>query len=121
MKFKIKAFDNTSDRSALIEKVNNFLYDLYSEKDNFTGMHMDQDGSQAIIFNIQFNWKIEDTFYVSIIWPIKGDFNLVSKTKYGEYEPFIKEELRFFDSLDFEIYHPHYTVLKQDIADWVTM
>lgn len=124
MKYKIhyKSLDQVDDRKTLVQKINEFLYFFYSEKNNFTGMHIDEDGSEAITFSIQFNWKIQDTFHVSIIWPKKeGDPYLISKTKYGEYESFTKEELKFFDALDFEMGHGHNMVTGQDIHDWVTM
>jgi len=120
MKFRIKALDN--DREDLIRKVSSFLYDLYSEKDMFTGMNIEKDANRSISFVITFNWKIDDTIFLSLIWPeSQTDPITVVKTKYGELVPFTKEELKFFDLLDFEVSRNHYTVLKQNITDWVGM
>lgn len=123
MKFKIKSLDDkVSERPALVEKVNSFLYELYRDEDMFTGMQIEEDANISISFVITFNWKIDDTIFLSLIWPeSQTDPITIVKTKYGELVPFTKEELKFFDLLDFEVDYNHYTGLKQDITDWVGM
>ena len=123
MKFRIKALDDkVSERPALVEKVNSFLYELYRDEDMFTGMQIEEDANRSISFVITFNWKIDDTIFLSLIWPeSQTDPITIVKTKYGEIVPFTKEELKFFDLLDFEVDRNHYIVLKQNITDWVGM
>jgi hypothetical protein len=123
MKFKIKSLDDkVSERPALVEKVNSFLYELYRDEDMFTGMQIEEEANISISFVITFNWKIDDTIFLSLIWPeSQTDPITIVKTKYGELVPFTKEELKFFDLLDFEVDYNHYTGLKQDITDWVGM
>jgi hypothetical protein len=123
MKFKIKSLDDkVSERPALVEKVNSFLYEMYRDKPMFTGMQIEEDPNLSITFEIGFNWKIENTIFISLLWPQQiNDPITVTKTKYAEHIPFTKEELKFFDLLDLETDFRHYAVLKQDITDWINM
>ena len=121
MKFRIKAKDS---RSELIEKVHEFLYSLYSQKEGISDFQLQinaiPDGNKSITFSITFNWK--NIIAVSLIWPTDEEEAItIVKTKDGEYEPFEKEELRFFDLLDFEINRKHHVVTNQEITDWTGM
>jgi hypothetical protein len=123
MKFKIKSLDDkVSERPALVEKVNSFLYELYRDEDMFTGMQIEEDPNRSVTFSIGFNWKIENTIFISLLWPQQiNDPITVTKTKYGENMLFTKEELKFFDLLDLEVDFRHYAALKQNITDWTSM
>lgn len=117
MKFRIKALDN---RSELIEKVHEFLYFLYSEKEGFTDFQIIPDGNKSITFSMTFYWK--DIISLSLIWPTEKNMPVtILKVKSGAYVPFEKEELKFFDLLDFEIDPRHYPIDKQEITDWIHM
>lgn len=117
MKFKIKSLDNRSD---LVEKVHKFLYLFYSEKEGFTEFKIITDEAKSITFYMTFNWR--DTGTVSLIWPTEENMPItITKTTNGSYSFFEKEELKFFDLLDFEIDSKHYTVMEQDITDWIGM
>jgi hypothetical protein len=117
MKFKIKSLDSRQD---LIQQVREFLYFFYSEKEGFSDFQIIPDGVRSITFSMTFNWK--DIIALSLIWPTEENMPItILKVKSGVYVLFEKEELKFFDLLDFEIDPRHYTVVKQDIIDWVDM
>ena len=120
MKFKIKSLDNIPDKIALVEKVHEFLYFFYSEKEGLSDFQTITDGARSITFSMTFYWK--DIIAVSLIWPTEENMPItITKTTKGSYSFFEKEELKFFDLLDFEIDSKHYTVMEQDITDWIGM
>ena len=125
MKYKInyKALDNDFDFQAFKEKIRKFyeslkwIENLTVEYYNISDAISDRNRSLVVRYhNNKLNYYLEKEFMVEIK-PIKKE---IRKSSYPYLNPafFTKEELKFFDMLDFETTRAN---ADQDITDWVSM
>jgi hypothetical protein len=119
MKYKInyKSLDSITNKEVIINKIKEFYKNKYLivEQREFSGI---------TVFNLKeylpgfprFETKVE-LIVLIIDW-----YNInVTLSQGSIYKPFTKEELKFFDSLDFELYKPFADDVEQQITDWVSM
>jgi hypothetical protein len=115
MKYKIhyKSLDSITNKEFIINRIKEFYKNKY---------HLEQTDFDTLT---RFLWKE----YLPGFGTNAKDAGLlvhwedrhVHLYEDGVYKPFTKKELKFFDSLDFELYKEFADVVEQDITDWVGM
>lgn len=108
MKFRIKAFDNTKKELEIIE-------DFYRAK-NLEDFHIFE--SVVRPHTRVINWR---KGLIDYVVSINYGHKLAAKgTQPGpEWFPFDRDELKLFDSLDYDLHSVFKKDTNQDIADWI--
>lgn len=114
MKFKIKALDdaNLDLRNKIVDKLKELGYTLT------------RSNNANSYFKINYTLpKNKDLDYYAGYFEINYNPRAVRKvdTNIWNYRKFTKEELKFFDMLDFEIEREQAKATEQDITDWIGM
>ena len=121
-KIKFKAQDANNINQIIIDKLASFGYESVKT-----------DPSDYLQIFVRANYRGDTKVSESIIWlhlsPLeprlvsKGHKDLSNKvgTVFAKVAPFTKEELRLFDSLDFDILKSDMDITGQKITDWVIM
>lgn len=125
MKYKItyKGLDSTFDFEAFKEKVENFYNSLkWVENLDVKYYNIDEsisDRNRSLIVRYHNN-ILKDYLDKEIMVEIKPIKKEIKKFNYPTLQStlFMKEELEFFDLLNFELTRDNHT---QDISDWVDM
>jgi hypothetical protein len=125
MAYKIhyKGLDKAFDFEAFKEKIQNFYNSLKWVENldvkyyNISDAISDRNRSLVVRYHNNTLDNYLDKEFMIEIKPVKKE---IRKFSYPYLNPafFMKEELRFFDSLDFELTRAN---KDQDIADWVSM
>jgi hypothetical protein len=110
MKFRIKALDNTKKELEIIEN-------FYRTK-NLEDFHIFE--SVVSSHTRVINWR---KGLIDYVVSIDYGHKLIAKvTQPGpEWFPFDRDELKLFDSLDYDLHFLFKKATKQDIADWIGM
>jgi hypothetical protein len=119
MKYKIhyKSLDSITNKEVIINKIKEFYKNKYLIVEQ-------REYSDLTVFNLKeylpsfLGFETEVKLIVLIIdW-----YNIdVSLSQGAIYKPFTKEELKFFDSLDFDLSKRFADDVEQQITDWVVM
>lgn len=125
MKYKInyKAVDSTFDFEAFKEKIENFYNSLkWIENLDVKYYNINEgisDRNRSLIVRYHNN-TLQDYLDREIMVEIKPIKKEIKKFNYPTLQPtlFMKEELKFFDLLNFELTRDN---KDQDISDWVGM
>jgi hypothetical protein len=125
MKYKIsyKALDNDFDFQAFEKKIENFynslkwVENLQVKYYNITGKAFAKNTSLVVRYHNNTLYNYLDKEFMIEIKPFKKEI-IKSNYPYLTPYPFEKEELKFFDFLDFQLTRVNE---DQDITDWVSM
>jgi hypothetical protein len=125
MKYKIsyKALDNDFDFQAFEKKIENFynslkwVENLQVKYYNISDAISDRNRSLVVRYHNNTLDNYLDKEFMIEIKPVKKEIRKSSYPYLNPY-PFEKEELKFFDFLDFQLTRANE---DQDITDWVSM
>jgi hypothetical protein len=114
MKYKIK-YKGLDDSKKQLELELELIEKFYRDKPNFNRYDLILSSETKVIEFTEGTTKV----FVSVNYKNKTIVKALYKSL--DYVPFTKEELKFFDSLDYEINPAVVKETKQDITDWLDM